>query len=141
MIRKILFYVVQFVFIIAIVFLLLWVGKETFELQSPTQRTLAVAVITTIVSIVCSAGVINIKKLIRQVKLKNTCWKEAEEINFGIDGYAFYDHDDCGYRNDLITACLSESTYVYDFNKSFSENGMIVFAQIENLELLYKTMN
>ena len=119
--KKYLSYAMQVILIIAIALLALWIAKEAFDLQS-YWTPIIVAVLSTLVSLVLSIGMEKRRKHLRKELLSNTFVK-PEDINFGINGFAFYDHEDCGYLDDLITLRLVEGTYIYDFTKSFSENA------------------
>ncbi len=130
--KKYLSYVMQVIIIIAIALLALWTAKEAFDLHS-YWTPIIVAVASTIVSIVLSIGMENRRKHLRKEFLAPS---KAEEINFGINGFAFYDHEDCGYMKNLITLRLLEKTYVYDFNRSFSENVQ-AFPKLQKIKELF----
>lgn len=131
---KYLLLALQVIIITFIVLLALWIIRGAFDLHSYWTQII-VAVVSAIVSIIMSIGIENRRKHKRAEKLKNV-WRKAEDINFGINGYAFYDHEDCGYVDNLIMLRLQNKTYVYDFNKSFSENAKS-FPKLQNIQELF----
>lgn len=59
----------------------------------------------------------------RRRRLKKI-YVKSDEIVFGVAGYDFFDHDECGYVNELIQLKLLKQpmTISYRFDKTFSEN-------------------
>lgn len=132
--KQIFSYAMQVVIIIAIALLALWIAKEAFNLHS-YWTPIIVAVLSAIVSLVLSIGMEKRRKHLRKEQLSDT-YVAPENINFGINGFAFYDHEDCGYLDDLITLRLVEGTYIYDFDKSFSENARN-FPKLQKIKELF----
>lgn len=131
---KYLHFALQVIIITTIVLLAFLVIKGAFDLHS-YWTPIIVAVVTTTASIIMNIGIEKRKKHTRNEKLENL-WKKAEDINFGINGYAFYDHEDCGYVDNLIMIRLLNEKYVYDFNKPFSENAKS-FPKLQQIQDLF----
>ena len=56
---------------------------------------------------------------------------------FGIDHHDYFDHDDGGYIDDLITIRLDKTLYEYNFEEEFSQNCQ----RIPKLELIKEYIN
>lgn len=134
-IRQICFYVLQ-VFIIGIIALgALWICRWAFYLQSQWTQAV-VAIVTSVITLVISIGISNLRKHLRKQKLSAE-YKKSEDINFGIDGFAFYDHDDRGYLIGYISIRLLKKYFAYDFEKSFAENAQKCY----KLQKIHKTIS
>ena len=64
----------------------------------------------------------NVKYRLHKKALKKN-YKDSLEIDFGIDGYAFCDHDDRGYVNSLIRLETINEDCVYDPSLPFMQNA------------------
>lgn len=127
-------YVMQVVIVIFIALVTFWVTIEAFELHS-YWTAIIMAIVSAMVSMIMSSVIELCKKYQRERKLAKT-WQEEEDINFGINNYAFYDHDDCGYLDGLISIQLLDQTYIYDFKKNFIENALN-FPKIKRIQELF----
>mgnify|MGYP001517773350 CR=1 FL=1 len=60
-----------------------------------------------------------------------------DNVKFGIDHHDYFDHDDGGYIDDLITIRLDKTLYEYNFEEEFSQNCQ----RIPKLELIKEYIN
>lgn len=60
-----------------------------------------------------------------------------DNVKFGIEHHDYFDHDDGGYIDDLITIRLDKSLYEYDFEEDFSQNCL----RIPKLEQIKEYLN
>ena len=60
-----------------------------------------------------------------------------DNVKFGIDHHDYFDHDDGGYIDDLITIRLDKTLYEYNFEEEFSQNCQ----RIPKLKLIKEYIN